>query len=143
MISPLYTKSKAFALRILSMSDFLLMPTETTSDDGTNNKSYKNNGRYRQKYSVEVMVKQITRSGTSIAANIAESKYAQSKADLITKLSIAIKESSETSMWLDLLHENGNIDYKMHKSMHEDLTELILMLASSIKTLKKTINDKI
>lgn len=64
------------------------------------------------KYLVEekkeyVMSKQVYRSGTSIGANIAESKTAQSEADFINKLSIALKEANETKYWLVLLHESG------------------------------------
>ena len=55
------------------------------------------------------MSKQIYRSGTSIGANVAESKTAQSDADFISKLSIALKEANETKYWLILLHESETI----------------------------------
>ena len=56
-----------------------------------------------------IMSKQVYRSGTSIGANIAESKTAQSDADFINKLSIALKEANETKYWLVLLHESGTL----------------------------------
>ena len=52
-----------------------------------------------------VMSKQLLRSGTSIGANIAESEHAQSKADFISKLYIALKEANETKYWLSLLEK--------------------------------------
>ena len=53
-----------------------------------------------------VMSKQLLRSGTSIGANIAESEHAQSKADFISKLYIALKEANETKYWLSLLEKD-------------------------------------
>ncbi|NBU82544.1 MAG: four helix bundle protein, partial [Flavobacteriaceae bacterium] len=52
-----------------------------------------------------VLSKQLLRSGTSIGANVRESEHAQSKADFIHKLSIALKEANETEYWIDLLFE--------------------------------------
>lgn len=51
-----------------------------------------------------IISNQIGRSGTSIGANIHEAQYAHSKADFISKLQIALKESNETSYWLELLY---------------------------------------
>ena len=50
-----------------------------------------------------ILSKQLLRSGTSIGANTAEAQQAQSKADFISKLSIALKETTETKYWLNLL----------------------------------------
>jgi four helix bundle protein len=85
---------------------------------------------------IQSLSNQILRSGTSIAANIAESKYAQSKNDLITKLSISLKEASETSMWLRLLNRTKYISDDQYNSLHNNIDELIRMLTASIKTLK-------
>jgi four helix bundle protein len=62
-----------------------------------------------------VMSNQIGRSGTSIGANINEAQYAQSKADFVSKLQIALKEANETRFWLNLLFETGYIDEKLFK----------------------------
>lgn len=59
-----------------------------------------------------VMSKQLLRCGTSIGANIAESEHAQSTADFITKLYIALKEANETKYWLTLLEKADYIDSK-------------------------------
>ena len=56
-----------------------------------------------------VLSKQILRSGTSIGANISESVFAQSRMDFVSKMSISLKEASETKYWLDLLYETEYI----------------------------------
>lgn len=56
-----------------------------------------------------VLSKQIMRSGTAIGANVAESQQAQSRADFISKMSIALKEAVETNYWLRLLQETNYI----------------------------------
>ena len=81
-------------------------------------------------------VNQIVRSSSSIGANIHEAKYAQSKADFINKLSIALKEADETSYWIELLLESEIIDKQQYDEINKDLKEIIAILTSSIKTLK-------
>ena len=83
-----------------------------------------------------IMAKQVYRSGTSIGANIAESRNAQSKADFINKLSIALKEADETMYWPELLHESENIDDKQFESMANDLNVIIGTLIRIIKKLR-------
>ena len=84
-----------------------------------------------------IVSRQIYRSGISIGANIAEATNAQSEADFISKLSIALKEANETEYWLKTLFNGGFIDKHGFLSMKEDNDELIKMLVCSIKTMKK------
>ena len=84
-----------------------------------------------------IMSKQMFRSGTSIGANIHEGIQAQSKADFVSKYSIALKEASETSYWLVVLHRSEFLDDKLYLSLKQDVDELIRLLVSSIKTIKK------
>ena len=84
-----------------------------------------------------IMSKQLLRSGTSIGANIHESVYAQSRADFISKLSISLKEASETSYWLTILHETEYLDQNIFKSFKTDIDEIIRIIISAIKTAKK------
>ena len=72
-----------------------------------------------------VLSKQMLRSGTSIGANCKEAIYAQSTLDFINKLSIALKEASETEYWLDLLHDSQYIDDKSFESIHNENIEII------------------
>jgi len=85
----------------------------------------------------KIIANQILRSGTSIGANIAESEYASSKGDFVNKLHIAQKEASETSYWLRLLKISNAIEEKLFESINSDLQELLKMIGSSLKTLKK------
>lgn len=86
-----------------------------------------------------IMSKQLLRSGTSIGANIAESVYAQSRPDFVTKLSIALKEANETKYWLSLLKRSEYLTQENVFSLECDCTVLIRMLTSSIKTTRKSI----
>ncbi len=114
--SPLSVKSEAYAGRIVKMVQHL-------HENG--------NKHFASVYN------QVLRSGTSISANIGESLFAQSPADFITKLHIALKEASETRRWLNVLKEGQSITPLQHRSMSKDLDEIIAMLVASIKTSKK------
>lgn len=111
--SILKNKSKAFALRIIKMYNYLC----------DEKKEY-------------VMSKQVLRSGTSIGANIAEAFYAQSEADFVAKLYISRKEAGETLYWIDLLKESGYIGDDVATSISAECDELLKLLTSSIKTMK-------
>ncbi len=85
----------------------------------------------------KIISNQLFRSGTSIGANIRESYNAQSKADFINKLHIALKEADETAYWLELLYESNIINKAYFDSMYNDLKEIIALLTASIKTSKQ------
>ena len=87
-----------------------------------------------------VISKQIVRSGTSIGANINEANYGQSKADFISKMHIALKETSETEYWLRLLTMSEYLTNDMGDSLLTDCLELKRMLVASINTAKKEEN---
>ena len=106
-------KSFKFALRIIRLSRYL-----------------------QKEYHEYVLSKQILRSGTAIGALIRESKYAQSKADFLHKLAIALKEANETKYWLELLWQSEYIDDAMYSSIEPDIDELLKLLISSTKTIK-------
>ncbi len=84
-----------------------------------------------------VISKQLLRSGSSIGALVRESEHAESKADFIHKLSIALKEANETEYWLDLLKETDYIGEKEYISFQADLKEILKLLISIIKTSKQ------
>ena len=89
-----------------------------------------------------VISKQLYRSGTSIGANIAESRYAQSDADFVSKLSIALKEANETCYWLDCLNNANIIEQKGYESIYADAIELVKMLTSAVKTKKENMGNQ-
>ena len=112
-------KSKAFALRIIKLYQFL---TEIKHEF--------------------VMSKQLLRSGTSIGANAREAERGQSKADFYAKFNIALKEADETAYWLELLHESNYLDETLFKSIYADCDELIRLLVSITKTQKRVRSEE-
>ena len=80
---------------------------------------------------------QLLRSGTSIGANLAEAQQAQSRADFVSKLNIALKEASETEYWLRLLFATNYLSEAEFRSMHYDCEELIKILVTSVQSAKK------
>jgi len=84
-----------------------------------------------------VMSKQLLRCGTSIGANIAESEHAQSTADFISKLYIALKEANETKYWLTLLYKAEFLSETEYESMMKDLRIIIGTIVNTIKKIKK------
>jgi len=90
-----------------------------------------------QKDNEFVLSKQLLRSGTSIGALIREAEYAQSKSDFINKLSIALKEANETVYWIDLINDSDLYPKEKMLVLKECCQEIIRLLISSIKTLKK------
>ena len=80
-----------------------------------------------------VISKQIYKSGTSIGANIAEAQRAQSTADFVSKMKIALKEANETQYWLQLLHETKHLTDEEFTSIHGDLVEILKILTAICK----------
>lgn len=108
-------KSFAFALRIIKCYQYL--QTE------------------KHEY---VLSKQLLRCGTSIGANVREAEQAQSKADFIHKLSIALKEANETEYWLELLYQSNYLEQTLFESLQLDCKELLKLSIRIIKTSKQT-----
>jgi four helix bundle protein len=93
------------------------------------------------KYLVEskkefVMSKQLLRSGTSVGALIREAEQAESKADFIHKMSIALKEANETDYWIELLFKAKYIEEVEYNSIIIDIREILKLLISIIKSSK-------
>jgi four helix bundle protein len=107
------TKSFEFALQIVKLYQFL---SETKREF--------------------VLSKQVLRSGTVIGALVRESEHAESKADFIHKLSIALKEANESDYWIDLLVRSGYISESEYRSLFSNLDEIIRLLVSIVKTSK-------
>ncbi len=78
--------------------------------------------------------KQLLRSGTSIGANVKEAIRGYTKADFTAKMSIALKEASESEYWIEILRDTNYISAQQAESMLNDCTEVIKILISIIKT---------
>ena len=84
-----------------------------------------------------VYVGQIVRSSSSIGANIHEAKYAQSKADFVTKLEISLKECYETEYWLELIFRKEKINEQAYKDLRNRCGSIRRRLIASITTAKE------
>jgi len=93
-------------------------------------------------YKEYIISKQIYRSGTSIGANVRESKHAQSDADFLSKMSIAYKEADETDYWLNLLHDNGYLNESQFGSLKTDMDRILKLLTSIVKTMNNKVKGK-
>ena len=110
----IYDKSMAFAVRIVNLYKYL--------------------EKEKQEY---VLSKQLLRSGTSIGANVREGTYGQSRADFLSKMSIALKEASETEYWLELLAKTEYLTSEQYESVKSDCIEVAKLLTSIVKSTKK------
>lgn len=81
-----------------------------------------------------VLSKQLLRCGTSIGANIAEAQRGQSHADFLAKMSIALKEASETHYWLRLLYRTDYLSKKQFDSLDADIQDILGLLMAICKT---------
>ena len=83
------------------------------------------------------IINQLERSATSIGANIHEANYAQSRADFVAKLQIALKECYETEYWLELLVKAEIAEREQAASLYSSCGTLRRMLIASVKTVKQ------
>ena len=84
-----------------------------------------------------VLSKQVLRSGTSIGANVEEALGGQSKKDFTSKMTVAYKEARETHYWIRLLTDSGYLTTKQSASILIDCEELLRLLGSILKSVKK------
>ncbi len=108
-------KSFDFAVRIVRLCQFLV----------EDKKAY-------------VLSKQLLRSGTSIGANVVEALDAVSRREFISKMSIALKECSESIYWINLLYRTDYLSAIQYESICADSMELKRILSSIVKTTKET-----
>ena len=91
----------------------------------------------RSKKKEFVLSKQLLRSGTSIGANVAEAQQAQSRADFLSKINIALKEAAETEYWLRLLRATDYMVEKEFRSIYDDCEQVKKLLVSIVKSTKE------
>ena len=84
-----------------------------------------------------ILSNQMLRSGTSIGANIQEAQAGQSRADFLSKMSIASKEARETLYWLKLLEKTELISTDRLRHLKQEADEIVRILTSIVKTTKK------
>jgi four helix bundle protein len=111
--NPIENKSFAFALRVVKVAKCLESE--------------------RREF---VLSRQVLRSGTAIGALVREAEHAESRADFIHKMSIALKEANETLYWLELLQQGEYIESQTAASAYSDCEELVRLLVSIVKSAK-------
>ena len=110
-------KSYAFAIRVVKL--------------------YKHLSQEKKEF---VLSKQMLRSGTSIGALIKEAEHAQSKADFLNKMNVALKEANETEYWLMLMKDTEYFSETEFQSIKNDCSELLKLLISIVKSTKIALN---
>jgi four helix bundle protein len=85
-----------------------------------------------------VLSKQLLRSGTSIGANVEESIGGQSKADFFAKITIAYKETRETSYWIRLLKDSDYLTPEQSNDLLKDVEELLKIIGSIQKSVRNS-----
>lgn len=113
-------KSFAFALRIVKAYQFLC--------------------ERKKEY---VLSKQMLRSGTAVGAMVREAEHAESSADFVHKMAIALKEANETEYWIELLAQSNYLEEKAAISLKNDSTEILKLLTAIIKTKKQNTQKSI
>ncbi len=110
----LQTKSFAFAVQVVNLCKSLRAETREV-----------------------ILSRQLLRSGTAIGALVREAEQAESKADFVHKLAIALKEANETEYWLLLLHETRYLESDAFSNIHREVVELLKLLTSIINSTKR------
>ena len=87
-----------------------------------------------------VFTGQLLRSASSIGANSHEAKYAQSTADFINKMEIALKECYETEYWLEILWKIHALDESIYKTLNNKCGTIRRKLIASVTTAKERLN---
>lgn len=113
--TPITDRTKQFAIRIIKACTFL--------DNGSS--------------VARTLGKQLLRSGTSIGANVRESRSAQSDRDFLSKMESALKEARETQYWLEILIESGMVEPKRFTPLLQEATEILAILVASTRKLKE------
>ena len=113
MRQPLRGRTKLFALRIIRMYTQLPKKTE-----------------------VQVMGKQVLRSGTSVGANYREAYRARSDAEFVAKMGDSLRELDETAYWLELLVESNNVPSNKMADLLDETNQLIAIFTTIIKNKK-------
>ena len=87
-------------------------------------------------HSEYIISRQFLKAGTSIGANITEAQQAQSRADFLSKMNIALKEAGEAQYWLNILKDSNYLTLREFNSIYSDCTEIVRILSAIVKTTK-------
>jgi four helix bundle protein len=91
----------------------------------------------RQEPTSRILASQLLRSGTSVGANLEEAQAGQSRADFLSKCSIACKEARETHYWLRLLVEAGVAKPERIAALLNECNQLVAILTTVVKKVRQ------
>lgn len=83
------------------------------------------------------IARQLLRCGTSPAPNYAEARGAESRADFVHKLKIAVKELNESCVWLRMICRAGLMKRELLGELNDENQQLCRILNASVKTTKQ------
>jgi len=109
----LRTRTKAFALRVIRMSQALPRSREAN-----------------------VLLNQVLRSATGMAANYRAAGRSRSKPEFIAKIGVVVEEADETVYWLEMLLDSGMVRPEKLQSLLAEATQLVAIFTASRKTAK-------
>jgi four helix bundle protein len=79
-------------------------------------------------------IDQLVRSGTSVGANYAEARGAESHADFLHKLQVALKECREAKYWLGVLREKPTLPQRLITELYTECDQFCAILYCSLVT---------
>jgi len=91
---------------------------------------------------VQIIDKQLIRSGTAVAAIYREASRARSDAEFISKIETSVQEADESDLWLDLLETDCGIRSEFLSGLRDETNQLISILVSVAKNVKIRMKDK-
>ncbi|OLC33599.1 MAG: hypothetical protein AUH28_10480 [Acidobacteria bacterium 13_1_40CM_56_16] len=94
-------------------------------------------GELPQNFQARHIATQLLRSGTAAAPNYAEARAAESRADFIHKLGVALKELNETAVWLRIIRGSFHMETNLLTRLVAENTELCRILVASIQTARR------
>lgn len=106
-------RTKDFALRVIRMTQALPRTREA-----------------------DVLVRQVLRSSTSVAANYRATGQARSKPEFISKLAVVLEEADETVFWLEMLRDSGVIQPTRLTDLLHEANQLVAIFGASLRTAK-------
>ena len=95
----------------------------------------------KNRIEVQVLGKQLLRSGTSVAANYREASRARSDAEFVSKIDLCAQEADESCLWLELLRDDCDIKYDALNNLLKESDELIAIFVTMSKNVKKRLQS--
>lgn len=87
----------------------------------------------------QIVARQISRSGTSVAANYRAALRGKSRPDFINKIAIVLEEADETSFWIELAERANLVHQEKVRLLRSETEELVRIFSATKRTARKNI----